>query len=161
MYLTTFVMIGSIGQILTREKELLVKLKESSFCQIACRLWMEPISNWHLNHSVQVKQIIMATNMLIALLVMFGATRDAGSEITWQVLQDQCTIAVCGRIWMSTRTQRNTFPQVSLFSLIPHTNPPGSVFQPINASVAIICSYPIKNQNLISVLHTLELRVST
>ncbi|KAL7478707.1 hypothetical protein ACHAW6_004460 [Cyclotella cf. meneghiniana] len=105
-------------------KKLLLKLKENTFCQIVCRLWMEPFSNWHLNWSVQIKQIITAANMLVALLEMFCMTTNAESEITWQVFQDQCTIA------------------------------------PINALVAIICCYPITNQNLTSVLHALELSMS-
>lgn len=107
-------------------KKLLVKLKENTFCQIVCQLWIEPFSNWHLNWSVQIKQIITAANMLVALLEMFCMTTNARSEITWQVFQDQCTIAVCGRIWTSNRTQRHTFPQMSMFSLILHINPTSS-----------------------------------
>ena len=96
---------------LVERKELLVELEDNSFCQIECQLLIEPCSNWHLNWSVEIKQIIMAANMLIALLAMFCLMTKAGSEITWQVFQNQHTIAMCGGIWIPTRTQRNTFPK--------------------------------------------------
>lgn len=72
-------MTGSTGQILTKEKQFIDKLKEIFSTQLCVDCWN---SNCHLNPSVRTKQTIMAKNMGIALYAMFCVSKNAKSEIT-------------------------------------------------------------------------------